>query len=233
LNRLYPRAPAVNFHTFTREDFLASPELVRLLLVEKPHEPVKPTLRPDPRRLALFDYDYQSRLTALDAPPERRGFEVEAGSTDLAFGILTDGDRLVAAVHREEPVPRGVHLIVRESYATTGGEPAHGWRSHEVRKLPFMIHPTELQVTGLASDGALTLLVYDDLVQVRPGDTPSFTITYYFLSMGQRLKRTLWLRIHGLWSLPRDELRYTKEALPWTPEHLRRWLGAELAGRAG
>jgi hypothetical protein len=91
-----------------------------------------------------------------------------------------------------------------------------------------MIHPSELQVTGLEPDGALELFVYDRVERVRPGESPRYEVTYHFLSMGQRLRRKLVLKVYGLWIVPRAEVARTRDALPWEPEHFRRWLGYDL-----
>lgn len=229
LNRLYAKVPSINFHTFLGPDFLGDDEQARLLLTEKPHEPVQPLLRPDPRRIVLLDHAYKAYLWNLDAPPDKPSFE--AGSTDLAFTVIDSGADDAeprAVLHRKDRLPQAVHIVCQESYSQEGGDHAHGFRAHEIRKLPFMIHPTEIQVVGVSARGALRLLVYDDVHEVAPGEPRSFECTYYFLSMGQRIKRRLVLKVYGVWSVARTSLGYTPEPLAWTPHHLRRWLGTDI-----
>lgn len=222
LGKLYPRQPPINFETFPDEGFLERPEEAQRLLCEKPYEPVAPVVRPDPERLILLDYAYATHLWHLDGVAAGPTFR--AGDTDLLFDVDPE-DPERAVVQGEAPVPRAVHLLVRCSYEGHGGEHEHGWKGHQVRRLPFMIHPTELQVTGVRADGTLDLLVYDDEVQVHPGETPRFEVTYCYLSMGQRLRRRLQLEIRGLWSFPRGRVRVQPDPLPWRPEHLARWIG--------
>lgn len=229
LGRLYPRSGGgINFHTFLDEDFLADRERAKILLTEKPHEPVAPAIDADRRSVVLLDYAYRSEVENLDGPPETPSFE--AGGTDLAFAIEPDGGALL---QREKPLPGEVLILAQESYATLGGEYSRGLRAHEVTSLPHMIHPTELQITGVARDGSLDVLVYDDVVTVHPGDTPTFRTMYCFLSMGQRLRRHLTLRIYGLARVPRRKLRLAEEPLGWTLGHLERWLGHDLETAAG
>lgn len=222
LRRIYLEDESLNFHTFVEEDFLERESSLPLLRTEKEYEPVKPVLRPDPERLVLLDYAYRSDLRNLDAKGGPAPFE--AGPTDLAFELVGDG----AVLHRIEPLPPAVLIVARESYSYAGLEHAHGWRAHEIRKLPFFVHPTELQVTGIEPDGTLHFYVYDRVERVRPGETPLFDVTYHFLSMGQRLRRRLKLKVYGLASVPRARVRATPDPIAWRPEHLERWLGFDL-----
>jgi hypothetical protein len=228
LRRIYLRNETLNFHTFLEEDFLERESLTPLLREEKETEPVKPHLHPDPERLVLLDYAYRSVLTNLDAAGGPVPFH--AGETDLAFEVEGEGAILGARVYRREELPASVILLARESYSLAGIERAHGWRAHEVRKLPFVIHPSELQLTGIEADGTLHFYVYDRVVKLAPGDERRFDVEYYFLSMGQRYRRHLTLRIYGIWSVPRARVRRVLDPLRWGPEHLRRWLGFDLSG---
>ena len=221
--RVYPDHDAINFHTFLTDDFLTRAPEYALLLEEKPFTPVESVVERDPARLAVLDYGYQSLLWNLDGPPLKPAFR--AGATELCFDVDRTVDPPVIVIPRRKPVPQNVLVLARESFATSGGpEHAHGFRSHEVQTLPFMIHPTELQITGLREDGALELLIYDRVERVKPGDRRRFEVEYCFLSMGQRLRRRLVLTIVGLYFVDRTALRYQEDEPPWTAEHLRRWL---------
>jgi hypothetical protein len=228
LKRIYLRDDAINFHTFETEDFLARDDLLPLLGEEKENEPVRPHVRPDPERLVLLDYAYRSELRNLDAPAGAAPFH--AGETDLPFDFSEsqDGGPL-AVVHRREELPPAVLILARESYSLAGMEHAHGWRGHEVRKLPFFIHPTELQITGVEACGTLHFYLYDRIEKVKPGGELRYDVTYHFLSMGQRLRRHLALRVYRIASVPRGRVRRTVDALGWKPEHLERWLGFDMA----
>lgn len=227
LKRLYLQEGTLNFHTFQDEAFLEHAELALMLREEKETEPVKPHVRPDPERVVLLDFAYRSELKNLDAPAGASPFH--AGDTDLPFEVEGAGDGASALVHRREDLPATVLMLARESYALAGIDHAHGWRGHEVRKLPFLIHPTELQVTGVESDGTLHFYLYDRIDKVRPGNSFRFDVTYFFLSMGHRLRRSLALKVYDIHSVPRSRVRRTVEALHWEPVHLERWLGFDLA----
>ncbi len=229
LRRIYLKDDTLNFHTFIEEDFLEREECLRLLREEKEHEPVRPHLHPDPARVALLDFAYRSVLHNLDARAAPAPFA--AGETDLAFRPDPEGGG--ALLYRREDLPLGVLIVAQESFSYEGIEHAHGWRTHEVRKLPHMIHPTELQIVGIEPDGTLHFYVYDRVERVRPGEPPRrLDVTYHFLSAGQRYRRRLSLKVYGIYSVPRARLRRTVDPITWEPEHLARWLGFDLAEEA-
>lgn len=224
LARLYLRGQSVNFNTFLDEDFLARPEALPLLLVEKENEPVKPHVRADPGRLVLLDMAYRSVLEDLDgsSPPS----PYEAGDTDRPFDLDEDGGG--AILHRPDDPAREVLLLVSESYCYEGCEHRRGWRAHEVQALPHLIHPSEVQVCGLESDGTLHFYVYDRVERVRPGQTQRFDLRYHFLSFGHRYRRSIAIQVYALRNVKREDLRRTGDALPWTVDHLARYLGHDL-----
>jgi hypothetical protein len=230
VSRLYLKKETLNFHTFLEEDFLERDDALERLVLEKELEPVPPHVAPDPGRLALLDYAYRSVLESLDGRPWPLSFDEES-LTDLAFAVdgpAEGGEAVTATIARAEDLEPAVFLLARESFSQGGLEHKHGWRSAEVSRLPFMIHPTELQITGIDPDGTLHLYIYDRVERVKPGDRPRFDVTYHFLSMGQRLRRRLTLKIYGLWTLARSAVRRTADPIPWSAGHLERWLGFDV-----
>jgi len=225
LSRLYLRGTSVNFNTFLDEGFLARPDALPLLLVEKDGEPVKPHVRADHGRLVLLDMAYRSVLEDLDGTPPPSPYE--AGDTERPFDLDRDGDG--AMLHRPEDPPRDVLLLISESYCYEGCEHRRGWRAHDVRELPHLVHPSEVQICGLESDGTLHFYVYDRVERVRPGQSPRFDLRYHFLSFGHRYRRSIAVRVYALRPVKRADLRRAAEALPWTVEHLARYLGHDLA----
>jgi len=226
LSRIYLRKDSLNFNTFTDEDFLEKPESDALLREEKEHEPVKPLLFDDPDRIHLLDMSYRSVLEPIDRRPWSIPFDEEKAA-DLPMllpGEAPDGDAR-PLLAREEPLPSRVVAFARESYSNTGMEHRHGWRTHEVARLPHMIHPSELQIVGIEPDGSMLFYVYDRIRRARPGESPVYEVRYCFLSFGQRLRRRLTLKVHAIHHVRRDALRYAGTALPWTSSHLTRWLG--------
>ncbi|MGH7297889.1 MAG: hypothetical protein ACRELB_23315, partial [Polyangiaceae bacterium] len=226
LQRMYSEEAGLNFHTFVGEDFLEHAENDALLRAEKPYESVKPLLQPDPARVALLDYSYRSVLVGLDEPPVPAPFQ--PGDLELPFEIDGSGEEPAAVYHRAEDLPGAVVVLARESHSCAGLEHGNGWRAHEVRELPFMIHPTELQLTGVEADGSLHLFLYDHAALARPGETLRFDVRYHWMQMGKRLRRELRLAIRAVANVARDRLTRTGSALPWTARHLERWLGNDL-----
>jgi hypothetical protein len=228
MRRMYPSEEGLNFHTFVDEDFLERPENDRFLREEKPYHPEKAHVRPDPERVVLLDYSYRSTLAAIDEPQALPPFE--AGDLDLPFEVdASDGEDPRALYNRREDLPRSVLVLARESYSSAGLEHSHGWRGHELRELPHMIHPSELQITGVEADGTLHFFLYDKVERVRPGATLRFDTQYYWMQTGKRLKRRLFLHVHAITSVARARMTRTVDPIPWTARHLERWLGNDLA----
>jgi hypothetical protein len=225
VSRLYLEGAAVNFHTFETGDFLDDPASDRKLRTEKDESSLTVEWAPPADGIALLDYAYRTDLRSEDHPLQEPSFE--AGPLEIGFEVVEDEDGPLALLEAGTEPGGDVGILARESYSVTGMEHRHGWRTHEIDAAPFMIHPSEVQIVGLTREGALRLWVYDRTVEVRPGESPTFSLVYWFLSMGQRLRRQLEVRIHRLTVLPRSRLRPVGEALPWQAEHLRRWLGLE------
>ncbi len=228
LSRLYLKSESVNFNTFVEEDFLARPESIDRLTTEKDGEPVKPHVRPDPERIVLLDLAYRSVLENLDV--HMGSTKYEAGETELPFGVVRGPIEGMgrAVLRRDEDLPPSVLILASESYSYDGIEHSHGFRAHEIRKLPHNIHPTEVQITGVESTGAVHFYVYDRVVRVAPGETPRFDLAYHFLSGGNRYRRRLAIQVYELTTVKRIAIRRTSEPIPWTPAHLTRWLGYDL-----
>lgn len=227
----YLKSASLNLHTFVEEDFLERPASVQLLREEKEKEPVRPISFHDPERLILLDFAYRSVLEAVDPRPSSVHFDEEKAA-DLPFLLPGEGPGALddaPLFARAAPVPPKVLICSRESFSYAGVEHSHGWRAADVEKLPLLIHPYEVQVTGIEPDGSLLFYVYDRIVRVRPGETPRFEVSYRFLSLGQRVKRALRIQVYDLRSVPRASVRLTGEPLRWAPEHLTRWLGFDLA----
>ena len=230
VSRLYLHNESLNFHTFLEPDFLEREECLKLVREEKPMQPVEVLADGDPGRVAVLDYAYRSILESSD----RRGLgavnfeEQKEAATDLYLAVDTRGGEPHVRVARKTDVHEGVILIAQESYSYAGLQHMHGWRGHEVRELPHMIHPSEVQVTGTLPDGSIEVYVYDRIERVRPGETPRWDVTYHFMSMGQRLRRRLIVKIYGLWSVSRANVHPEPGAIPWSTASLERWLGHDL-----
>ena len=232
VSRLYLQNDTLNFHTFTDEGFLERDANVPLLKAETPMEPVPTRNALPPDRVIALDYAYRSVLETVDRRHIAVNFEEQKeAATDLHVAIEEPPgeEPLLRCARKGGDLPSTVFLVAQESYSYAGLEHRHGWRAHEVKALPHMVHPSEIQVTDALPDGSIQLYVYDRIERVRPGETPRFDVTYYFLSMGQRLRRRLIVKVYGLWSVPRARVRCSTAALPWSAAHLERWLGHDLA----
>ncbi|RME72369.1 MAG: hypothetical protein D6776_08870 [Planctomycetota bacterium] len=234
ISRLYLEGAAVDFQTFLSPDFLEDPAAWARLRTEKDGAGLTVQWSPPEDAIVALDYAYRTVLRSLDHGHREPRFAFEAGPLELGFELVAEGDGPALLLEAEQPPGDEVAVLARESYCVGGLEHRHGWRVHALEGAPFMIHPSEVQIVGLRPDGALRLWVYDRTVDVRPGERPVFSLTYYFLSMGQRLERQLEVQIHDLALVPRRRVRALGAPIPWTGEHLRRWLGVgEEPGGAG
>jgi len=171
--------------------------------------------------LVLLEVSLYGHLQNLDRPA--LWGEVELGGLDLPF--RDGGGNVIVA---GKPVGESVLLIVRLDYFYDGVECRHGIMAARSTTLPFIIHPSEIQITQVHATGGLTLYLYDRFERVDPGRSFQWQKDYHFLSMGNRFKRELTLKIRALRKATRAELEYVKAPLPWTVDDLRRWLRLDL-----
>lgn len=224
LPRIYLEGKNINFPTFRTADFLEDPACARILAAEKKDDPeVSGTLLPA-GQIAIVEASIRSDLEDLDSTPISRavphGFESYAPA--LAFRVRGH----VVTCYREHPLDPEVSMLLQEDVRYGGLDHEHGVRSAEVKTFPHLVHPTEIQIAALGDDGSLGVYCYDRVAWVKPESAPeTFSITYYFLSFGRRLKRRLTYRIQSILILPRGRLvEEPPSADRWTPQDLARWL---------
>ncbi len=218
----------VNHATFPSPDFLD--DLANLpALAKNKEERIGPVrIEPPPDRLLLLDLTYASVLDNLDAPARRTG--LVCGPMDIPFRVRPDGSAALAEDADD------AFLVMRKDFffdarPRSDEDSFHGIESAAIADLPFMIHPTEIQITQVLPDGRLGFHVYDREEFVRPGETRQWTVDYYFLSLGARRRRTLTLRVNGLYLVDRSRVETCARAIDWTDDDLDRWLRLKDAGK--
>jgi len=220
---------AVNHNTFADPDFLDRFENAPLLMLDKVEQVGQVGSELPPDKLVLLDVTYASELQNLDARPLRGEFL--CGRADLPFRI--EGDQ---AVVYGADLDDDVFLILRsncfcDAAENSGDDSYHAIHCVHLNYLPYMIHPSEIQITQVGVDGSVTFYVYDRLETLRPGQTANWPIRYYFLSLGNRHSRYLTLQVHTLALVDREQVALTTKPIEWTDEDLRRWFRLDERGR--
>ena len=218
----YLKEGTVNHNTFLDPGFITDLGNMALLTTDKVDDigEVRQDLPAD--NVVLLHITYRSVLDNLDAQKPRG--DLLCGPMDVPFRIEPDGTALLADEIDDEVV-----VVVRKDFffdaqEGSGEDSYHGIQTVRLTELPYMIHPSEIQITQFAEDGTLTLYLYDRLERVRPGETKEWPMSYYFLSLGNRHSRELALRINGLTVVDRQQVTVSDQPLAWTADDLDRWL---------
>lgn len=229
ISRLYLQRGGVDFPTFSEPGFLENSECVQRLGEQKSEEVPELAWGVPSGSIGVLDYDYRTDLRSLDAAVPPLQFQAAepvlpfawdpAGESPATANLLLGGSDLPGA---------DAVVIARESYLTTGMEYAHGWRRHELTAQRFVVHPSEIQVVGVGADGRLQIYAYGVLHELAVGGQRKISLDYYFLSMGQRLRRQITLTVLGWSVIERQRCVLVADKVPWTPVALARWFGREL-----
>ena len=219
----------VNHNTFPDPDFIHRPESFPLLIRDKVDEVGQVGSELPGDKLVLLDVTYTSLLHNLDG--RRSTGQFFCGRMEVPFRI----DRDSVEVHADE-IEDSVFLILRincfhDATERDTDDTFHGIHSVHLDSLPYMIHPSEIQITQVRVDGSVTFYVYDRLETLRPGQTANWPIRYYFLSLGNRHSRYLTLQVHTLALVDREQVALTDKPIEWTDEDLRRWFRLDEKGR--
>ena len=199
ISEVISKGKPVNLPTFASADFLADPSCTRTLLVEKREVFEKSSPDLAPAELALLEVRLTNELDALDAEGKRAYVQ---GSMDVPFKVLAEGPVLL----RETPVADEVRLIASVEMVFRGRQRGSSWMAMEVKGLPLILHPTEMQLVELSADGVLSFYVYDSVKRLAPGEQETFSCEYYFLHMGRRYGRKLTLEVLHYGIYPRSKL---------------------------
>lgn len=216
LKRLYPSNGAVNMNTFESPDFIKDPKNAAMLMRDKVDDlgTVRSDLKID--ELVVLDMSSYSRLQNLDHPVVQENMAI--GDMEIPFREA-GGEVIVWG----SPVEESVLVMGRRDYFFDGCEQLHGIISYRAVALPLVIHPTEVQITRIHSDGGLTFYLYDRLEKVKPGEAFEWRKKYYFVHRGNRVCRELAIKVRKMTKVKRRELKYSLSPLEWTAEDLARW----------
>ena len=229
--KAYLRECTVNHNTFPDVEFINQAESAELLMTDKVEHIGEVDCGLPGDKLVLLDVTYASRLRNLDGG--RPAGEFCCGSLELPFQFDGDGVLVYA-----DDLPDDIVLLLRINSFHDAEEPDtedtfHGVHAVHIAasNLPYMIHPSEIQITRIAPDGSLTFYLYDRLETLRPGETADWSMSYYFLSLGNRHSRHLTLRVQTLALVDRGQVSLTEEPIEWRDEDLCRWFRLGEEGR--
>lgn len=219
LRRIYMRdRKSVNFNTFLDQNFLRDPKNLSMLASEKDDAVVGQPVDLPPNDVAFVDASYVSELRNLDAA--QRHLLILPAEIDYAFGLSDD----YPVVYERGVLSQESKVLLRKSFRLDGDESGHGFSSVEIRAFPYFIHPSEIQIAGIETDGTLIVYIYDHLEKVRPSESRRWQFEYYFLSYGHRYWRRLTFAIHQLRVFKREQIRYSPSPAKWEIEDFKRWL---------
>jgi len=223
-------APLVNFPTFRNPDFLEDPSSAEILRKEK-FESIEDTgSELPPGRVTLATLSFWTRLTDADAPapgqalPILERSRIRLGDLDVAWRLEAEGPVVFDA-------PQDLASLVVTQYRASeyrhlrggGWVDDHGVETEVPADLPLVIHPTEVQLLGVTSSGALRFHLYDEVQVVEPGQRAHFVVEYHFLSYGTRMTRRIELDVLEVVSVATDQVERRSRAGSWGPVELARW----------
>jgi len=218
----------VNLPTFEREDFLLDRELSPRLSSPKVERLGEVRMGLARGQVIFIDLALRNVLASLDSP---RPASHSAGEVGEYLFHLPSGAETVTLFAPPRAVA-GARLFVRRSVRGEGIERGSAFADHAVRRLPFVVHPSEIQIVRIAHGGAATFHVYDREETCAPGFAdgagPLWTTSYCFLRFGERCRRELWLRVRALRVIPRARVERRKMGREHRGEALRRWFGLDL-----
>jgi hypothetical protein len=233
---------SVNFPTFTGPGFLDDASTAAILRTEKVETPEAPVRDLPADQLVLATLTYRSVLTNEDAPdrgqalPDPSRTRMALGELDAGWRIEDDGFAHVYAA--SAPVSESAPVVLTEyrfshlRHLFAGAVVnEHQLRTRWLDELPAVIHPTEVQLTGVEADGSLRFHVYDRVVRMSPGRPERIDLLYHFLSYGNRMSRVIEIEVHEIACVDRADIRYHSEAAKWKATELGRWFGLPGATR--
>jgi hypothetical protein len=228
-----------NFPTFKMPDFLTQDGAATALRREKVEDvgETGSTLAAD--TLVLASWTYESCLWNLDHPqmgaalPDPRVTKYELRDDELAWTLGSGG--IPTAWVRTPPLPREAILLANEFKLSDHRHVAPGalFAEHRVlgscvtaSELPYVIHPTEVQLARVERGGALAFHAYDREERIEPGEARAFACEYHFLSFGNRLRREIRVSVHEVLIAERAKLAVRSGKPPWTARDLERWFSS-------
>ena len=233
-------AEPINFPTFEEPGFLARKGVAALLRASKVERVGETGSRLEPGRVVLASHTYRGLLENLEHPrkgaalPDPRRMKYELHDDDLAWTRELDGSPAIwpeACGATSTDAALYLNEFRFSDHRNLG--PGALYAEHAVQgtaltpgSLPYVVHPTEVQLTRLERTGALVYHVYDREERVEPGRTHRFTCRYHFLSFGQRLRREIEILVHDVALVERAGLASRTGRPRWGPCELERWFSS-------
>ncbi len=219
-----------NLQTFESPDFLTEPGVGSLLLVEKDDSLPKTRVRVPRGRMAFLDLRFHSIHRSLD---RRMRIEFSSAPSALPFRLVKkEGAETEAVLFRDERPAREVRAIMALGVFYDGDDHLQALMGQDLKRLPHVLHPTELQIAQIDGDEA-RFWVYDRIETVRAGvaspDAPvGWSHRYYFLHYGLRHERTMRLDVLSFELIKRTKVRLAEGSDRESPEGLERLFGLDF-----
>lgn len=230
----------VNFPTFRGADFLEDAMSAAVLREEKVERPSVGGCELEGDALVLATLTFRTCLKNLDLPstggalPARDRTQVHLGELELPYRQGPAGPEVYRP---KSELPAGTRLVLAQYRFSTYRHLPHGARVDDhnvsgdcVSRFPHVIHPTEVQITGLTRTGALRFHLYDHERVCEPARPERLSLDYHFLSYGNRMHREIQIDVHEVSLVERGLLDLREGACPWGDVELGRWLSDSSPG---
>ncbi|MCR4317485.1 MAG: hypothetical protein NUW37_14190 [Planctomycetes bacterium] len=223
----FVRDETIFFPTFEDESFLGSEDAHELLSKIKVEGPLPSINKLDEDLCLIGDFTYVQRSRYPHANRQRK--LVPTGQDNPVFSrvghtILTLSD---------EPISPGTIAVIKKSWRFEGVMQAHGLDGVFLDKLPFVIHPYEIQMTGIDADGSIELNFDGKVHKVGPKSSGSIEFSFCRFELGVLLRRDFFFKCHYLEAVSRRRLKHdpayfgSKLPLPAVRSDLTRWYGLD------
>jgi len=242
IQKAYPDAEdhSINFPTFDDPDFLKKPGVARILREPKVEKIGATGCELEAGAVVLASLTYRGCLHNLEHKiprgclPDARRIKYELRDDDLVWTF--DGEAPVVwtdTAKKEEPLP----VVLLDEFRFSDHRnysPGSLYAEHKAsgialaaKDLPFVVHPTEVQLVRVERSGALAFHVYDHEERALPGRPLRFSCRYHFLSFGHRLRREIDVTVHDVILADRAELTARTGKPRWGAREVERWFALE------
>lgn len=242
IDKAYPQDEehAINFPTFDSPDFLARPDIAERLRAVKVETLGHTGAQLDAGSVVLTSITYRGCLENLEYPlsrgglPDARRIKYELRDDDLAWTVEPDGPVVWPDGSKDDEHLPVVLLNEYRFSDHANYSPGSLYAEHTARGvalagsgLPFVIHPTEVQLLRAERSGALVFHAYDHEETAAPGRPHRFSCRYHFLSFGQRLRRVIDIAVHDVILADRTRVTARRGKPRWGSREVARWFGQD------
>jgi hypothetical protein len=231
---------AINFPTFEDPDFLSKPGIAAALREAKVEKLGLAGSQIDPGHVVLASLTYRGSLHNLEHPswrgflPDTRRIHYELRDRDLVWTFEDSTPVVWPDAAKSEVLP--VVLLNEFRFSSDHANRGPGWVYTEhatngvalaAQALPFVVHPTEVQLLRIERSGALVFHAYDREETAKPGAPHDFSCRYHFLYYGQRLRREIAIRVHDVLLADRSTVAARVGKPRWGCREIERWFALE------